>query len=719
MSCFLPRTKDKGQKEFQISNFRFQIGDEENKGAIDDEHEKYKERDVDVMEGEVDIGRAVLEELQWAETQAELERQRRAELARQLAEHVRTAFREAATQRTTTATPGQRSLKDRLLLCQRLNEGRYDEQKLAEIRKARQSEAYDNIVAPKSQDLIGWMTKVMGGKRERPFALEPSPMPDLPPMEALGSAALEEDFDAMVAAAREEAETRAKRMQRKIEDQFDEGGFDDALAGFLNNYAVYPYAVLRAPVVRPSKRYVWRQYQGGKLVRDFLLGIKNVNPFDFYKEPNAADVQDGYTLELAADISRRDLEAMRGQPGWNDEEIEAALAEPAPISERSYLDDEAARAQGEGRDPMFNAGITRNSFCGIWMHDDIEGQVLQNWGAQWAEEAQEWYPTVALLIGQHVVYAMENPDPLGLKPYFADSFRAVPGSWCGRGLPEILEEKQDAYNACERALRMNVAFAARATPVVDLSVVEPGFNAETDIQPGLPILHRSNRITNPSATQKPVDWLITPAQVATFQNAKEAIAREADNITLIPRFVHGAGEGLTGGAATKGGLLALMEAAADGVRYALASVDRKVLRPLVESFNRFNIRYLPDEIYAALKGDFRAVARGVMSLLIQESADQRLAELTQQAAATPAILQRIGMDGLGKMLRQVYERNNLPDILPSETTMEQIAAGQEAMGNAEFGMRNAELGMGNGGPGEAGTTNGRPAEAGNGEINAA
>lgn len=606
-----------------------------------------------IIEGD-DPAERMLAEIRAEEELGDAERIRKAGLAVALAQHVRTAFAAAYNHRN-TSLDYKNSLSERLLTCKRLYEGYYDDTRLASIKKAGGSQAYENIVAPKVQDLVSWMLDIFFGKSERPYGLNPSPIQNIPPD---APDITPESWDQFIKDLQKEAELKAKRMEKIIEDQLDESQFDSAMADFFVNFAIYPYAVLKGPVVLHTEIYTVENGIG-RVLDDFMLSQDNISPFDFYKAPFARTVQEGYTLELA-NISRDDLEAQRGQEGWNDDEINAVLEDELPVNERSYLTDQPI----ENRD-----GISDNSLCGIWMYDDIRGQKLIDWGAKWATDPDAWYASCVYLIGHHVVYSAANPDPMGRKPYYVSSFRSIPGSWCGIGLPELIEEKQNAINSAVRHLCTHLAVLRSPSPVIDESAIDKGtFNLSKWV-PGDPIIFKSAKLHNQGSAIKPVDWMVMPTAHTAFMEAIQMFNNDLDNITLVPRFAHGSAD-MGGATNTMGGLRSLMESAARGIKTSINTIYRQVVCPLIEAINRHNIAHLPNAIYLSAKGDFKAQARGLVAMMIQESADERMSMLLDQAIKSPIVQEIIGKEGIADMLRINYERSNIGDIVPAKETIE-------------------------------------------------
>ena len=139
------------------------------------------------------------------------------------------------------------SLTDRMLHCQRAYNGVYSPQQLIEIKKFGGSEAYARITAVKCRALTALLEDLYLGA-ERPWRIEPSPVPELPEniaqsiktlvmsevQAAQGATGVAPDaamilnrmsilHDAALRAAKDKAEREAEKATLKLDDMLIEG----------------------------------------------------------------------------------------------------------------------------------------------------------------------------------------------------------------------------------------------------------------------------------------------------------------------------------------------------------------------------------------------------------------------------------------------------------------------------------------------------------------
>jgi hypothetical protein len=644
------------------------------------------------------LGAQILAELEERELGQDSASRRRARAAEELAKLVQTGFMAAHDYRQATIS-GKKSLTRRLQDCRRQRDGEYDPDKLAKIQAAKGADVFMNLTEPKCASLVAWVNRIV---REKFFLLEPTTISELP-QEALDEIAAQlrptlmqavaaldagqltkqeaEAALASVAAALEkqrtkqisrEARERAEALQKKVEDQLEEGGFTQSWNDFLEFLSTYPYAILRGPIVRMERRGVWR---GGKYeVEDQpVMTFEAIHPDDFYPGPNMTDLDHGDCYQTAR-FDPVELEASATTKGWDAEAIAAVLSDPAPpTSVRAYLAEELERARAEGRDTSTNDGVADGLLTGVWCYRTVRRQTLVDWGAAWAEDERGTFLDVCLLlIGTRIVYAAKNPDPLGRRPYHLTSFLRIPGQLVGKGLPEVVEAPQGVFAAAWRNAVDNGAFASRPVFAYDYQAIDPACNPK-HLVGGKAFPFDGDKIKY--AGQDLIKFHNIPNAIPQLLRLAEAAKGEADNLSRIPAFVYGEAD-VAGAGQTMGGLSMLMNNSAMGIEQLIGNLDTYVIKRLISMVCDWDMLYLPDDQWGHVKGDVRVVARGALALMVQNAADERLPEMVAQASKDPHIFSLIGLEGLAKLLREMYRRFNIPglEIVPDEDEVKELAA---------------------------------------------
>lgn len=609
----------------------------------------------------------------------------------------------AAHQARLTKRNGRASLTERLMSCRRQRDGQYDPDVLALIREKGGSDVYFNITGPRCESLVSWVNEVI---REKYFMVTPTPIPDLPEavvrevnaqvwawiqqLEAASQmsgevdpAVTAQDLAEKLKAAqlktiRKEARECADAMQAKMEDQLAEGGFDGAWRELIEHLATYPYAIMEGPVTRMTRRTKWTPV-GLQVVEEPIPTFRAVDPIYFFPGVNMVHPGEGdlYVLE---DYSVRTLASSKGQPGWIDSALDEALSGPAPKNERAYLPEEIEKAAQEGRDQHVNQGNPDGVLTCLRCYRTVAARDLAAAGLDWAADEDGYLDVNLLLLGSRVVYAARNIDPLARRPYHVISFQPVPGSFAGTALPEVMRPAQDGMAAAIRNMLNNAALSSVPVTSLDGNAVDPRCNP-TQISGGKILVHDGSKLQ--FSGQKPVDMFFIPNQIPLLIQMADYFENQVDNLTRIPRFVYGDGD-VQGAGNTLGGLSMLMNSAAKGVKQVVGNLDSLVIEPLIRMLYDWNMAYLPDDEWAQIKGDCQVTARGSLTLMIQEIADQGLPQIVQMFSQDPNLFAIIGLEGLAKLAREMLERKNMPglDVVPAEDEMRERVQHQQAPAGA-------------------------------------
>jgi hypothetical protein len=356
---------------------------------------------------------------------------------------------------------------------------------------------------------------------------------------------------------------------------------------------------------------------------------------------------------------------MKSQRGWNAEEIDKALADPSPATCESYLGGgEQERADLENRDLSINQGLPDVSVMAIEYRGSASGGMLLQWGMKNIAPGK-YYQIEGILVGNHMVRAVLNPDPLGRRPYRATSIIKVPGSIWGIGLPEAMDDVQDIVNPCVRHMVNNLALASG--PMVGMDV-----DAKDPAEDGVVVPWKVFQFHGKSATPgiDPITFFQPNSNVAMQLQVEDWAEGKADDRTGATRFMQGSGD-VKGAGATYGGLSILENKADKGINQIIIDIDIDVIRKLIEHQYSWNMHTLDDEIYGDIKGDCRVVARGAVAQMLRAQ-EQMLQQEFMKATNNPVDQAIIGRRRRANLLRAVASGINLPqdDIVPPDEELE-------------------------------------------------
>ena len=245
-----------------------------------------------------------------------------------LSVYIRSVFHENRDARTTS------DIENKMFQSLRAYNGHYDPEDLMKIRSSNGSEIYMNLTPTKCRAAMSWIRDIMMPAKETAWGFEPTSVPDLPEdirmqiEEHINALANEEPTapptpdgqpqkpsaqgaaqklqeihqlkrdveDAVQDEIYKVAQAEVKKFERIVADQLQEGDWDKALSDFIEDFCVFPIAILKGPVISKKKRLTYVDGKAEEVV-DYVFLNKRVSPFDIYPSADATEVQDGNLCE--------------------------------------------------------------------------------------------------------------------------------------------------------------------------------------------------------------------------------------------------------------------------------------------------------------------------------------------------------------------------------------------------------------------------------------
>jgi hypothetical protein len=586
----------------------------------------------------------------------------------------------------------------------RQRNGEYDAQIANAIAQQGGSAVYMMVTETKCRGAESWLRDILLEEGKIPFKVSPTPKPGINPdqekmitdkfgqkvLQAMQTGqpqdpSMQDDMKDLAEQEvrneiMEEAQETSDAMQTLIEDQFAEGGMIEGFNAFISDLVTYPNAFLKGPVVRKQRKMQWVKGADGKYAPDVTEELvptySRVDPYRLYPEPGVTNINEGFVFEHHR-LSRPELAALKGVPGYDDDAISQVLENMPYSSTGTWLNpNEQTKATLEHKYNIWDrptATVDALEFTG-----KVPGRKLVEWGMTEEEvpDQDKEYDCNAWLIDRWVIKATMNYDPLGRNPYYTSSFVKRPGALWGTGIPELIDDIQNMCNAAARALVNNMGLASG--PMVEINVDRmPADEEITTLTPW-----RIFQVTNdPMGSGQPAIRFNQPQS-----NAQELMmvythfTKLADDQSGIPAYVYG-DMNVGGAGRTASGLSMLMGSAGKGIRQVIMHLDMDVIAPCVKAQYDWNMRYVDDD---SVKGDSQVAPKGAIQLATKEQLNVRRVEFLQ-ATANPVDSQIVGIPGRAAILREVAKGLNMPvdDIVPSKEKLEQMQAEQEAQKKAE------------------------------------
>ena len=581
-------------------------------------------------------------------------------------------------------------IEDEIFTCLRDFNGEYSASDLSRIQEEGGSSIFMNLTATKVRAAQSWIRDILLSPNEDPFTIKPTPIPSLP--EDLDSQ-LEDAFtkeflqkksevtqegqqpptpkqvqdtistlnrdkrdvrDAVLEEINLEALEQMKIMERKIKDDLKEGKWEDALSEFIEDFCIFPAAIMKGPVITKKDKLVWEA--GVPIVKeDFLFLNKRVNPIDVYPDPSGSCTQDGDFIEHMR-LSKIELYSLKGIKGYNSEAIDKVLENNNDGSCWFDTGIESEKAEEEKRGDMIDAndGIFHAlHYWGVAKTEDIEdwGLVIPD-----TEDENKYWEIEAILVGTEVIKCKLNDDPLKRRPYYKASYQNIPGAFWGRSLPSLMRDIQRMCNACARALASNMGLAAG--PQIELYIDRLADAGDIEEIKPLKIWQVTNDPTG--AQGRAINFFQVPSIANELLGVYEKFEQKADDATGIPRYSYG--NERTGGAAqTASGLSMLLESATKSIKDAIRHIDVGLIVPRVEYQFFWNI--IKNKV--PYTGDIDVLALGSSTLTMKGAQTAKRQEFLQ-ITANENDQRLMGPEGRAELLRQLGKDLGLTaKIVPS------------------------------------------------------
>jgi len=559
----------------------------------------------------------------------------------------------------------KRAVENQILDNMRAIKGEYDSAKMADINKLGGSTIYMMLTETKARNCEAWVKDILFQPNNIPWDIEPTPMPDLPgdlettiiedfmqqtvdtvitmsmqsgaPVDQnLLSKRLKAAIPEIKAGAKQAiknyAKEKAEEMKDQINDQLVEGGWYDAFDEIIPD-AILKTGILKGPTLRiENQRKVDIDDEGNPTLTVEPTKIPTYErrpPLDIYPGPGATGFDNAYLFDKLA-YSPSQIQGFIGLPGFKEKEIRLVLQECEGGTLREWTSIDTERAEMEEKPVEMIRDWEEVDVLEFW--GPVQGKTLHEWDEglkKKAPDADKFYEINAYLVGNHVIKAILNPDPMGKKPYSKVSFIEKAGSFWGVGLPEVIADLQAACNACARALVNNVGMASGPQVVINeemLADFEKG-----DFVPWKRWWVNDNDASAPG--RKAIEFyqptLIAQQLISVF----EFFMKQADESSGVPAYAHGDPQ-VGGGGNTASGLSMLMTMAARGIKLFIKNIDRKAIE---DSIRRQYYWNMERKKFAGLVGDQKIVAKGSVSLIAKEQQATRMTELLSISTQTQVL----------------------------------------------------------------------------------
>ena len=568
-------------------------------------------------------------------------------------------------------------------------------------------DAHVNLSAMKAGVVQSYLAESLIQAGQLPWTIQPTPVPDLSDSGELMVAqsvqqSVEQGFRGDLRslvyslkseAARKElehAQDIADNMMKLITDQCAEGGWNRAMFGFINNFCVYPYAVLAGPI--PTRR-VRMQWSGETLRPKYetFYEFKSISPWDFWWSPDSPDTQRGTGIFIRQRWTRQQLLDAAKMTSYIGENIIKVLDDANRNDFRYHW----ISNNPEQTDSQVLSWRDNDTTIDILIHwGYFSGRELTKYGIPGLED-NEFYNAMVTMCGRHIIQVLVEKNPtLNKRPVFTASFYTTQDRIPGESIPQRLRDVERCYETCLRYLISNAYYGSAPITEADYARVSK-FMSDEDIGRIIPgsMYFSEPELGNATPAFK---YYSLPNNMAAFQNALVYFMDLADRVTNIPAALHGTAQG-SGANRTFRGAAMLQSNAVKAIQSAVFNIDEFVYKPLGELLYNYNMVYSKDQ---TVKGDCKIMARGVTALLQKETDRQNSYEILQMVASAGQQLAALpnGAKIVQWALKNVFQNMGVPkELLKDEGVQGQNQAGQGIPGGIPGQQGQAEAAAGQGG----------------------
>ena len=568
-------------------------------------------------------------------------------------------------------------------------------------------DAHVNLSAMKAGVVQSYLAESLIQAGQLPWTIQPTPVPDLSDSGELMVAqsvqqSVEQGFRGDLRslvyslkseAARKElehAQDIADNMMKLITDQCAEGGWNRAMFGFINNFCVYPYAVLAGPI--PTRR-VRMQWSGETLRPKYetFYEFKSISPWDFWWSPDSPDTQRGTGIFIRQRWTRQQLLDAAKMTSYIGENIIKVLDDANRNDFRYHW----ISNNPEQTDSQVLSWRDNDTTIDVLIHwGYFSGRELTKYGIPGLED-NEFYNAMVTMCGRHIIQVLVEKNPtLNKRPVFTASFYTTQDRIPGESIPQRLRDVERCYETCLRYLISNAYYGSAPITEADYARVSK-FMSDEDIGRIIPgsMYFSEPELGNATPAFK---YYSLPNNMAAFQNALVYFMDLADRVTNIPAALHGTAQG-SGANRTFRGAAMLQSNAVKAIQSAVFNIDEFVYKPLGELLYNYNMVYSKDQ---TVKGDCKIMARGVTALLQKETDRQNSYEILQMVASAGQQLAALpnGAKIVQWALKNVFQNMGVPkELLKDEGVQGQNQAGQGIPGGI---------------PGQGGQEAGQPGQGG-------
>jgi hypothetical protein len=480
-------------------------------------------------------------------------------------------------------------------------------------RSGTRSIALLNITRPYTDAASARVADMLLPTDDRNFSIDPTPIPDMPDIDASGELPPEE-VKAFLAQLQADAKTRADNAQTQIDDWLTECQYHDEVRKVIEDCSRLGTGILKGPTpVRRKRKKVVRQQGQMAMVAEQVIApaSRAISPWNFFPDPSCGDnVHHGSFVWERDRISARQVREFIGQPGYVEEALRDCLKE-GPDS-RSVVDFEQRPVSEDDSYEVwyFSGEITELDYQMLYRRDHTGRDAVK---------------VVATVINERIVKIAREPLDIEGFSYDVMVWQRRSNLWCGIGIAKQISVCQKMLTAGVRNMSDNAALASGPQLVMTRGVLQPADGV-------LELIARKIWFADPEASLEDIRKAFMAIDIPLHLDKLLALIqfslKMAEDVTGLPMLM----QGNQGDAPdTVGGMQILNQNANVVLRRIARTFDGSITEPHIRRYYEWIMQYgKPNQ-----QGDHQIKARGSTSLVerdLQRQAILAMGEAVLQPA---------------------------------------------------------------------------------------
>lgn len=419
-----------------------------------------------------------------------------------------------------------------------------------------------------------------------------------------------------------QAQDRAKRMRKEIDDQLIEAKYATHMRDVIHNAAMYGTGILKGPQVIARHRRAWIQNSDDSHTFSVKVDqrpfVQSVSPWHFFPDLSTNDpteLEDVFERHM---MTKSQLRKLAKQPGFMTSQIRKVLeeTEPGPDNNENTLSAEL-QAISEIANMVDDKRYRVWEYHGPLAKEDLEAAKIK---VDLDDEMEDYHGVVWFCNGIVIKVAINMLDTNAL-PYYVLNWEPDESTVFGYGVPYALRDPQRIANAAWRMVLDNAGLSTGPQIFMRRKGIVPA-DGVWQLTPRK-IWYVNDEITKVRDAVMPVDISGHFGELFSIYDKALEMAEQDSNLPKVTQGEHSQARETFSGLALRTNIANLPQ------RRVIKNLDDHVIKPFVTNMYDYNMQFNENN---DIKGDYEVLALGSDVLVTREIQAQILLQMMQFAS---------------------------------------------------------------------------------------